>query len=375
MQMSKPRIKQMHNPRRPSPDKIRIGGAHFGIGSEIEDPDGRIWPILKLIDGTRSLDEIVGAARSADPELSAAEIREVVETLTGAGFVEDAAAPPPPDLTPSELERYDRSAYFFAWIDLAPRGSRWELQQRLKAANVTVLGLGGAGSAAAMSLVASGVGSVHCVDFDVVEKSNLNRQLLYNEEDIGLPKVERAVERLRLLNSDVEVSGHEARIEGPRDLEAIMEGRDLLVMCADRPPVEIANWSSDAAAATGTPWVMSFYNGPAVVVGTFVPFEVPCFRCIKHHAEVTGQDAEAGEFLFTVDANASLAPAAAMTGHLAALEAIFFATGRETQARGRIFHLNLIAYDHQYFFEGPFWDECPACGTAVRAALAPGRGV
>lgn len=366
--MKRPRIKPMHNPRRLTPDKIRIGGAHYGIGSEIDDPDERVWRVLPLINGKRSLDEIVRDAVSEDKTLTDEDVVALVDALAAAGFLEDAAARPPSELSLSELERYDRSSHFFSWIDLTPRESRWDLQLRLKGSKATVLGLGGAGSAAAMSLVASGVGAVRVADFDHVEKSNLNRQLLYNELDIGAPKVERAVAHLRDLNSDVEVTGIEAKVNGPDDLAALMRGQDILLMCADRPPNEIALWSSDAAAETLTPWIMSFYNGPAVVVATFVPFEVPCFRCMKHYAEESNQDAEAGEFLLTVPEGerAAFSPAAAMTGHLAALEAIYKLTGLPSQTLGRMFLLNLIALDHQYFFGGPFWDDCPACGRERR---------
>jgi molybdopterin-synthase adenylyltransferase len=365
--MKQPKIKDMHNPMRLPTGAIRIGGAHFGLAAEIEDPEGIVWPILGLMDGSRTRDEIVRDAIAAAPDLDAESVHECVEALVAGGFVEDAGAPPPPELTSAELDHYDRGAYFYAWIDTEPRESRWEIQRRLKQARVTVLGLGGAGSAAAMSLVASGLGAVHCVDFDRVEASNLNRQLLYTQDDIGAPKVERAVDRLRRLNPHVEVTGEERWVSASEDMAALMHGRDLFLLCADRPhPRQLLFWASEAAATTGTPWLMCFYNGPMLAMSTFVPFEVPCYHCVRRYSQEAGIDAEAGEPLWDINVNAVIAPNAALTGHMAALEAIYFLGGLKPQTVGRLFHYNLMVYDHMYFVEAPFWDDCPACGRGRR---------
>src|SRR6185437_7359027 len=101
------------------------------------------------------------------------------------------------------------------WMDLSPRASPWSAQLRLRRARVLVLGVGGTGGAAAQILVASGVGAVHTVDPDVVELSNLNRQLLYRETDIGRPKTDAALAALRALNSDVTVTGERYEVRGP----------------------------------------------------------------------------------------------------------------------------------------------------------------
>ena len=100
-------------------------------------------------------------------------------------------------------------------MDLTPRESTWHAQLRLRRSKAIVIGLGGTGGAAAMALAMSGVGHVHCVEPDLVELSNLNRQILYTEKDIGLPKVDAAVERLRSSNSDIMVTGDRVEVDGP----------------------------------------------------------------------------------------------------------------------------------------------------------------
>ena len=173
--MRQPRIKGIHKPVRLTPTLIRIGGAQVGIGAEIDDEDGMIWRLLALMDGTRERPAIVEALTADYPELTADEAADALQTIVDAGYVEDAAAEPPPNLSPAEVDRYERAIRYYAWVDLTPRTSPYEVQAKLKAAKVVVLGLGGTGSAVASSLVAAGVGRVHCVDFDIVEAGNLTR--------------------------------------------------------------------------------------------------------------------------------------------------------------------------------------------------------
>jgi molybdopterin/thiamine biosynthesis adenylyltransferase len=371
--MRRPKIKDTHNPIRFADGRIRIGGAHFGVAAEISDEHGVTWGLLGLMDGTRGQDEIVAELVADRPELDTDSVREAVDAIVAAGYVEDAAAEPPAGIDPEDVERYARGMNYYSWIDLEPRSTPWDVQRALKGARVTVLGLGGAGSAVAASLVASGVGHVHCVDADVVERSNLNRQLLYVEDDIGSSKVATAVARLRALNSSVEVTGEEAWIETEDDLVALMRDRDLFMLCADRPdPRSLLLWTSDAAARTRTPWISCFYNGPMVVTGTFVPFEVPCYRCLRHWAETEGRDADAGETLLDTYTNAVTAPTAGLTGNFAAYEAINFLGGLRPQTIGRLYHFNLVAFDHFYFVEPPFWADCPTCGERARGAMPAG---
>ncbi len=98
------------------------------------------------------------------------------------------------------------------WMDLRPRTSSWEPQTLLlRRARVLLVGVGGTGGAAARDLVASGVGHLHCVEPDVVELSNLNRQTLFREDDLGRPKLDAALAALRALNTDTTLTGSAAR--------------------------------------------------------------------------------------------------------------------------------------------------------------------
>lgn len=361
--MLKPCIKGIHKPLRLNPTLINIGGRQMGIGAEIEDEDGALWLLLGLMDGSRTREEIVAALIAQRPDMTVDETTDAMQTIIEAGYVEDAAAPAPDSLSPSEIDRYDRAATYYAWVDLTPRSSRFDVQARLKASSVVVLGLGGTGSAVASSLVAAGVGAVHCVDFDVIEAANLTRQLLYTEDDIGAPKVSVAVERLSRMNPYTTVTGQDARVDSTESVAGLMRGRDLLVLCADQPLHIIREWTNKAALQTGTPWMIAQYAGPMAVVGLFVPGQTGCQACLPSVGDRLRDEygAEPQE-LFAFTGHAVIAPSANLTGHLAALDAVHHLAGIPTSTRGRMLHLSLTDLTYNYVVNPPAGQKCETCG-------------
>src|ERR1700723_1691859 len=205
------RIKEGQSLYRVTSGAVWIGPQLHGLATELSDESGVVWSICERLDGTRSREALVAevlAEHAAGPETTTAEeIGEIIDFLVESGWVLDTTAPIPPELSDREIERYERNAQFFSSIDLRPENTGYGLQVRLKTARIGVLGLGGVGSAAAASLAGCGIGSLHCIDYDTVELSNLNRQLLYTERDIGRSKVEVCVEQLCSRNSDISITG------------------------------------------------------------------------------------------------------------------------------------------------------------------------
>jgi molybdopterin/thiamine biosynthesis adenylyltransferase len=353
-----------------SQTRIILGALQWGIGVELEDDaNGAVWRLLKLMDGSRTRSEIVTAMTSEHPSLDERAVLEAIDALVVQGFVEDAGAPVPSDLDVDELERYERSRHYFAWIERQPRPSPWDVQCRLKRARVCVLGVGGAGSAVAASLVATGIGTVTCVDHDTVSVSNLNRTLLYREGDVGQKKVDVAVRRLRELNHHVDVRGVDRTITCSEDIDDLMVDQDLVVLCADEPRDRIGHWTNDAALRTGIPWQMCLYVGPMVVTGIFLPGRTACWECIP------GADGGFGdivdfEVLHERGPNAVVAPSANLTGHTGALIATYFLAGLPVDAVGRMLHHSLTRLDHAYFVD-PSDEPCSTCGRNVDE---PGAG-
>ncbi|MEO8197428.1 MAG: molybdopterin-synthase adenylyltransferase MoeB [Thermoanaerobaculia bacterium] len=150
-------------------------------------------------------------------------------------------------------------------------------QERLAAGSVLLVGMGGLGSPAALYLAAAGVGRLGLVDFDVVDRSNLQRQVLYAESDVGRSKLEAAAERLRAANSGLALELHESRVskDNVRDLVA---GYDVVVDGTDNFPTRYL--VHDACFFADRPYVYGSifrFEGQASV---FARGRGPCYRCL-----------------------------------------------------------------------------------------------
>jgi molybdopterin/thiamine biosynthesis adenylyltransferase len=367
--MRRPRVKSEHAPYRIAGGKIRIGWVSYGITSEIADPDGWVWTMLTAMDGSRSLAEIIERVHSAHPQRPADVLRRGAEQLLASGYVEDAAGPVPDNLTERDLHRYDRAVGFYRWLDLTPRASSWEPQARLREASVTILGVGGSGGAAALALAASGVGHLNCVDPDVVELSNLSRQILYAEDDIGRPKADCAVTRLAQLNSDIKVTGQCTEATSTEDVLGLIADCDVLLLTADRPP-ELRIWANRACLIARRPWVYGGYHGPLVQTGVFVPGQGPCWECNARSLD-DGNAAIGAQVEDSPQRRAAMfgavgATSAGLSGYLAAHNVISLLTGIPPAVPGQVSMVNLAAIDASQVFCAPPHPECDACRPARR---------
>ncbi len=367
--MLRPRVKSEHGPYRIAGGKIRIGWVSYGIAAEISDPDGWVWTMLTAMDGSHDLTEIIEHVHSEHPGQDVDVLRRGAAQLLASGYVEDAAGPVPVNLTERDLRRYDRAVGFYRWLDLIPRASSWEPQARLKDARVTILGVGGSGGIAAMALAAGGVGHLHCVDPDDVELSNLSRQVLYTEDDIGKPKADSAVTRLTALNSDIEITGQRMEATCEQDVLGLAAGCDVLLLTADRPP-ELRIWANRACLAAQRPWVYGGYHGPLVQSGVFVPGEGPCWECNARtldtrNAEIGGH-AEDSPHRRSAMFRAVGATSAGLSGYLAAHHVISLLTGIPPAVPGQVTMVNLTAIDASQVFSEPPHPDCGACAQTRR---------
>jgi adenylyltransferase/sulfurtransferase len=174
-----------------------------------------------------------------------------------------------PPLTPAQFERYRRH------LTLPELGV--EGQRALLAGRVLLVGVGGLGCPLAQYLAAAGVGALGLVDFDVVDASNLQRQVLYGTADIGRPKVEVAAERVRAQNPDVVVETHAVQLDSSNALE-LLGAYDVVVDGTDNFPTRYL--VNDACVLLGKPNVHGSifrFDGQATV---FDARHGPCYRCL-----------------------------------------------------------------------------------------------
>lgn len=227
-----------------------------------------------------------------------------------------------------------------------------EGQRKLMQARVLLIGAGGLGSPAAMYLAAAGVGTLGLVDFDRVDLSNLQRQLLHDTEDVGRPKVESAKERLNSLNPNVEVNAHDVVLTSQNAFE-VLEPYDVIVDGTDNFPVRYL--VNDAAQMLGKPLVYGSiyqFDGQASV---FLPgSETPCYRCLFPHPPPPGtvpSCAEAGVF--------GVLPG--IIGSIQAVEAIKLVVGVGEPLVGKLLLFDALAME--FTTVKLKWDpDCPVCG-------------
>ena len=173
------------------------------------------------------------------------------------------------ELSNEEIARYSRHLIM---PEVALDG-----QKQLKAARVLTVGTGGLGSPLALYLAAAGVGTIGIVDFDVVDESNLQRQIIHGTSDVGRPKVQSAYEKIKDINPNVEVRVHEDALTSENALE-IFEDYDVIVDGTDNFPTRYL--VNDACVLLGKPNVYGSifrFEGQASV---FFAEEGPCYRCL-----------------------------------------------------------------------------------------------
>jgi len=176
-------------------------------------------------------------------------------------------------LTRNELERYDRQIMLDGFGE--------EGQEKLKKAKIFIAGAGGLGSPVSIYLAAAGVGKIRIVDCDKVELGNLNRQILYWDEDVGKKKVDSAREKLRRLNQNVRVESIWETIAEDNILQ-LVANCDLIIDAMDNFPTRYL--LNKAALTKNVPLLHGAVYGFEGRATTIIPGETPCLRCLYPEA-------------------------------------------------------------------------------------------
>jgi len=210
-----------------------------------------------------------------------------------------------------------------------------EGQKKISSAKVLIIGVGGLGSVASQYLVGAGVGTLGVVDCDNVDASNLHRQILYRESDIGQAKSEVAATRLKQLNSDVKIANYQLRINADNIAE-ILVGYDLVLDCTD-------NFCSrflinDACVKNNKPLIhgaLLMWEGQ---VTTIYPGKGPCYRCLF-------PDEPPPNIIPTCRESGVIGALAGIIGSLQAAEAIKLIVGMDDLLIGKLLTFNLKTND------------------------------
>lgn len=227
-------------------------------------------------------------------------------------------------------------------------------QERLAAARVLIVGAGGLGSPAALYLAAAGVGALTLVDADVVDLTNLHRQLLYGTRDVGRPKLDAARDRLQDVNPQVDVTTHHVRMNASNAL-SLVQGHDVVIDATDNFPARYA--INDACVALDTVFVYGSVARFQAQVSVFAAASGPCYRCLFAEAPAPGSVPTCAE-------EGVLGVVPGIVGLHQALEAIKLITGIGTPLIGQLLLLDLLSNDLQRITLAKR-EDCPMCGVVA----------
>ncbi|MGI9077713.1 MAG: molybdopterin-synthase adenylyltransferase MoeB [Gemmatimonadaceae bacterium] len=268
----------------------------------------------------------------------------IVPSVAGGTTLATAPANRAVELSADEVFRYSRHL-------IMPEVGM-EGQRKLKAAKVLMVGAGGLGSPLGLYLAAAGVGTLGVVDFDVVDATNLQRQVLYGESDIGRPKLQAASERLRDVNPHVRIVPHELRLTSENALE-VLEPYDIVADGTDNFPTRYL--VNDACVLLGKPNVYGSIFRFEGQVSVFYAKQGPCYRCLFREPPPPGLVPSCAE-------GGVLGVLPGIIGSLQALETIKLILGYGEPLIGRLLLADALTlrWRELKVRKDP---DCPICGT------------
>ena len=321
------------------PQAVGIPRGFLELRVEEKVPDHKAPIILQCASGTRSL-------------LAARALREMgyenLYNLTG-GFNawKDRGLPWTADrqFTPDELTRYSRH---FVIPEVGEKG-----QAKLLDSKVLLLGAGALGSSSALYLAAAGVGTLGLVDFDVVDLSNLQRQIIHTTDRVGMLKTESAQKSINAINPGIKVNRHDVRLSSDNVMD-IIKDYDVIVNCGDNFPTRYL--INDACVFARKPLVdgaIFRFEGNATV---FYPAKGgPCYRCLYPEPappDMAPSCAEAGV----------LGALPGLMGSIEALEAIKLIVGAGEPLIGRMVYFDTLSKEYVRVLKVKRDPQCPVCG-------------
>lgn len=336
-----------------------------GLSAEIPDAAGSIEYLLQLMDNSYTEAELCQAIQQKYPQITAEEVRQAIEQLNQAGFLENAACKPQGLLSEYELTRWERNINFFgSFSDI--HTNKYERQYRLQNTRVALLGLGGLGSHLLFDLVALGVQNIRAVDFDRIELSNLNRQILYTEADIGKLKTEVAAERILAFNPHLHLDMISKRLGSAEDVLSVIQNCDCVFCVADRPKMDLIRWVNEACVRQGTPLISGGLDVQRAIYYTMLPGITGCTECWR--AQVQKQDPlssaliEERRRLQIGGENAAFVPLVALVAGLMLSEFVRLTTNiTPLVSAGRLMEMHFASMEMRQAEQWKKLDNCLVC--------------
>lgn len=368
---SLPRLKPIYPVYHEAPHQIMFG-AQLGISQSFEDPEDQVWLVTQMCDGRHSESEILAALQERFPTVTADDLSELLALLDSFGYLAPETGRDRRVDHPEIQHRYVGNLNYFLHFqnraDIAGVA-----QGRLTDAAVLLLGVGGGGSVILQLLCGLGLRMITIVDGDDVELSNLNRQLIFSEADIGRSKVAAAQGFARERAGRTTIVSVNEYVSTARRVAELAAGHDLIICAADKPPDLIQRVVSAGAVRAGVPVVYGASQVSRGRVLSIVPGTSGCIDCLfLHYNDEDPGWAERfralGAFSFSPPTMA-YGPAMMRISAEVADEAVRLLSGyTEPRTVGQQWELDYVSGSATELLSWPRRDDCPSCGNGDLAS-------
>jgi molybdopterin/thiamine biosynthesis adenylyltransferase len=344
--------------------RIIVGG--FGKNTVYEDETGAVTATFKLLNGKHTIAEISDQISKQYSSINPENVLELINDLNHERFIEDSELIGSDILNDYQRERYHRNINFFSsFVEL--KDNKYELQAKLGNATAGIIGLGGLGSHIVYDLAGLGIGHIKAIEFDKLDLTNLNRQILYNYSDIGKSKGQLAKQRIHDFNPEIKFDLLEQQISETKQIIEFFKDVDFIILVADRPKYLMARWANEAAVNLNVPMFCAGLEAQRAMYYTVVPHKTGCVNCwqesVKEQDNISTLVLKEKERLNLLGDNTAIVPLVSVVTGMINAEIIRYITKiGELQAAGNLIAIDFLTMRTSVIEQWQLADDCPICG-------------
>ncbi|USS88959.1 HesA/MoeB/ThiF family protein [Fructilactobacillus cliffordii] len=349
--------------------RIIIGG--FGVNTVLNDPMGAVKFTFSLLTGENSIGDICKIVCNEYPKLTKDDVLGLINDLNSERFIEDTAHIGSDVLSEYSKKRFHRNINFFSSF-ISLEDNKYISEKRIQDCKVGIIGLGGLGSHIVYDLAGMGFMHIKAIEFDKVELSNLNRQILYNEEDIGKSKAKCAKERLSKFSPKLNFEVFEEKVSSAADVESAFSDVDLIILVADRPKYLLGSWVNEAAVNLNVPLFAAGIEAQRALYHTVIPHKTGCEFCwlqnVKKNEPISDLVLKKRTELNLLGDNTAISPLVSAATGLIVTEIVRYVTGiGELQAAGQELSIDFLTMRVKVVEKWEMAETCPVCGGEANA--------
>lgn len=343
---------------------IRLGDS-FGTAVEIDDTNKSIRTLIKLLDGTKTINEIYEEIIKSYPKIQLAEVIEAIDELNDLGFLINNSLEITSELSHEQRERYKANLnYYSLFCDVHTSPSA--IQKKLNETQVTIIGMGGFGNHILVNLAGMGIHNIRFIDFDTVELSNLNRQFLFHENCIGKLKIHEAQSFIKHFNSNIKTEAINKEIKSQEDVEGIISNSDIVILAADQPQMKIQRWVNTVCLEKNIPFISGGVDLTYGMFYTIIPNETGCLDCLHLYRMELAEDYLL--FIQSILENDKKSPTATVFSNPQIITAMMctelmklITKIGDLESNGRLINIDFHTFEKSIPFEWTKNDNCLTC--------------